>query len=93
MCPTDAFGRKRIFGVDIDLQGPTGHQIPQLRAVTVAFLECHYVICYPESCMRLYETVRNVGNARDPRGTKELDVLLGKFEQVHGFNRARRIAK
>lgn len=37
--------------------------------------------------------VRNVGNARNPRGTKQLDVLFDEFEQVHGFNRARRIAE
>jgi hypothetical protein len=34
-----------------------------------------------------------VGNARNPRGTKQLDVVLGEFEQVHGFNSARCISK
>ena len=36
------------------------------------------------------ETSRNV---RNPRRTKELDVLLCQFEQVHRVNRTRRIAK
>ena len=34
-----------------------------------------------------------MGDARNPRGTKQLDVLLGEFEQVHGFNSSRRISK
>lgn len=34
-----------------------------------------------------------MGNARNPRGTKQLDVILSEFEQVHGFDSARCISK
>ena len=40
----DAFGRKRVLRVNVDPQGPTRYQFPELRAITVAFLECHQVI-------------------------------------------------
>jgi hypothetical protein len=39
----DAFGRKRVLRVNVDLQGPTRYQSPELRAITVAFFERHQV--------------------------------------------------
>ena len=43
----NAVGCKRIFPVDIDPQGPTRHQSPELRAIMVAFLDGHQVVGYP----------------------------------------------
>lgn len=43
----DAFGRERVLRVNIDLQGPGRYQSPELRAITVAFFDCHQVIGEP----------------------------------------------
>lgn len=40
----DTFGRKRVLRVNVDLQGPARYQSPELRAITVAFFECHQVL-------------------------------------------------
>jgi hypothetical protein len=45
----DALGRKRVIRVNVDPQAPTRYQSPELRAITVAFFECHQVIGYPGS--------------------------------------------
>jgi hypothetical protein len=49
---TNAFRRKGIFSVDVDPQGPTGHQGPELRAIVVAFFERYGIICHPETMQR-----------------------------------------
>jgi hypothetical protein len=35
----------------------------------------------------------NLENVSNPRGTKELDILLSEFEHIHRCNRTRRITK
>jgi len=39
----DAFGRERVLRVNVDPQGPTRYQSPELRAITVAFFKCYQV--------------------------------------------------
>lgn len=41
MCLADALGRERVLSINVDFQGPTRNQSPELCTVAVAFLESH----------------------------------------------------